>query len=69
VSTKPVTALLAGSHVKSRFPKQTRTRAEHGVTKSAINISGNQFLLVLAMAFLLTNGLIWAFVRYWLFAP
>lgn len=69
MSTKPATALLAGSHVKSPFPKQTRTRAEHRVTKGEFNISGNQFLLSLAMAFLLTNGLIWAFVRYWLFAP
>ena len=69
MSTKPAAALLAGSDVKSPFPKQTRARAEFGVTKSEINISGTQFLLALAMAFLLTNGLIGAFVRYWLFAP
>ena len=77
MSTKPAMALLAGSQVKSPLPKPTRASAEHrvagnirkDVTRDEMNISGNQVLLALAIAFLLTNGLIWAFVRYWLFAP
>ncbi len=69
MSTKTTTALLAGSHAKSLFPKRAPASAEHGGTRIEMNISVNQFLLALAIALLLTNGLIWAFVKYWLFAP
>lgn len=69
MSTKPTTVLLAGPQVKSPIRKQVHASAELGVKRSEINISGNKVLLALAMAFLLTNGLIWALVRYWLFAP
>lgn len=69
MSTKSATALLIGSQVKGPIPMQTRESAEHGVTKKEMSISGNKVLLALTIAFLLTNGLIWAFVRYWLFAP
>ena len=37
--------------------------------KREINISGNQVLLALTTGFFLTGGFVWAFVRYWLFAP
>jgi hypothetical protein len=33
-----------------------------------INISGNQVLVALAAGFCLMGPLVWAFVRYWLFA-
>lgn len=72
MSTKQATALLAGPLAKSPFPKQTAS-AEHrlagDVTRNEMSISVNRVLLTLALAFLLTNGLLWAFVRYWLFAP
>ncbi len=69
MSTKTTTTLLAGSPVKTLFPRQARAVADRGVTRSEINISGIRVLLALAIAFLLTNGIIWAFVRYWLFKP
>jgi hypothetical protein len=34
-----------------------------------INISGSQVLVVFATTFSLAAPLLWAFVRYWLFAP
>lgn len=69
MSTKPATALLAAAQVRDPFPEQTRTRAERGGTGSEINVSGNQVLLVLAIAFISINGLVWALVRHWLFKP
>lgn len=48
---------------------QTHAGAEPVVTRNEMTISVNKVLLALAIAFFLTNGLIWAFVRYWLFAP
>jgi hypothetical protein len=33
-----------------------------------MNISGNQVLVALAIAFCLAGPILWAFVRYWLFA-
>ena len=77
MSTKPATPLLTEDPVKSLSSEQTRTRAEHrvagdvkrGVATNEMSVSVNRVLLVLAIAFLLTNGLIWALVRYWLFAP
>ena len=40
----------------------------HGPAKREMNISGNQMLVALAIAFCLAGPLVWAFVRYWLFA-
>jgi hypothetical protein len=56
------------SRLTQSLAKANAPKAEHGVTRSEINISGDQVLLALAIAFLLTNQLIWAFVGYWLFA-
>jgi hypothetical protein len=39
------------------------------VAKHEINISGNHVLMMLASAFCLGGPLVWAFVRYWVFAP
>lgn len=77
MSTKPATALLGGDAARSSFLKESGASAEQhiagdvgkGVATNEMSISGNKVLLALAIAFLLTNGLIWAFVRYWLFAP
>lgn len=77
MSIKPAAALLTNDPVKSRSPKPTRASAEHrviedfkgGIARKEMNTSVSRVLLVLAMAFLLTNGLIWALVKYWLFAP
>jgi hypothetical protein len=43
--------------------------AQQGGATREINISGNQVLVVLAASFCLTVPLVWAFVKYWLFAP
>ena len=77
MSTKPATVLLRDHPVRSSFLKQAGASTEHrvagdvkkDVARNEISISGNKVLLALAIAFLLTNGLIWAFVRHWLFAP
>jgi hypothetical protein len=39
-----------------------------GGASDEINISGNQVLVALAAGFCLMGPLVWAFVRYWLFA-
>lgn len=46
-----------------------RVFKDHGGATNEINISGNQALVALAAAFCLAGPLLWAFVRYWLFAP
>jgi hypothetical protein len=38
-----------------------------GATRE-INISGNQVLVALAVAFCLSGPLVWGLVKYWLFA-
>jgi len=49
--------------------ESARVFADHGGATREINISGNQALVGLALAFCLAGPLLWAFVRYWLFAP
>lgn len=39
-----------------------------GAATDEINISANQVLVALAAAFCLMGPLVWALVRYWLFA-
>jgi hypothetical protein len=48
--------------------KSTLVFAQDGSATREINISGNQVVLALAAAFCLAGPLLWAFVRYWLFA-
>lgn len=43
--------------------------SHRGPATCEINISGVHVLLALALAFCLTSGLAWVFVKYWLFAP
>jgi hypothetical protein len=43
--------------------------AQYRAATHEINISGNQLLVALAAGFSLAGPLLWAFVRYWLFAP
>jgi hypothetical protein len=54
--------------LRRSLPKSTLVFAQHGSATREINISGNQVLLALAAAFCLAGPLLWAFVRYWLFA-
>ena len=76
MSTEPAGSLLTDDAAKNLSLKQTRASAEHRVTgdvksgnaRKEMNTSVSRVLLMLAMALLLTNGLIWAFVKYWLFA-
>jgi hypothetical protein len=65
------TALSDGLTNNSRrsLPKSKLVFAQHGSATREINISGNQVLLALAAAFCFAGPLLWAFVRYWLFAP
>jgi hypothetical protein len=49
--------------------ESARVFTDHGGATREINISGNQALVGLAVAFCLAGPLLWAFVRYWLFAP
>jgi len=48
--------------------KSTPVFVHHGSALSEMNISGNQVLVALAIAFCLAGPILWAFVRYWLFA-
>jgi hypothetical protein len=50
------------------FPKSTPALGQLGITTGEINISANQVLVALAAGFCLMGPLVWAFVRYWLFA-
>jgi hypothetical protein len=51
------------------FQTKVNPRAvEQGRARRELNISGNQVPLALATAFCLAGALVWAFVRYWLFA-
>jgi len=49
--------------------KSTPVFVHHGSALREMNISGNQVLVALAIAFCLAGPILWAFVRYWLFAP
>lgn len=46
-----------------------RVSTDHRGATREINISVNQALVALAATFCLAGTLLWAFVRYWLFAP
>ncbi len=48
--------------------KSTPVFVHHGSALREMNISGNQVLVALAIAFCLAGPILWAFVRYWLFA-
>jgi len=49
--------------------KSTPVFVHHRYALREMNISGNQVLVALAIAFCLAGPILWAFVRYWLFAP
>jgi hypothetical protein len=42
---------------------------QRGGVNRELNISGTQVLVALAASFALAAPLVWALVRYWLFAP
>ena len=48
--------------------ESTLVFARLGGSTREINISGNHVLMALAVAFCLAGPIVWAFVRYWLFA-
>jgi len=50
------------------LPKSTSVLGQRGIATGEINISANQVLVALAAGFCLMGPLVWAFVRYWLFA-
>jgi hypothetical protein len=52
------------------LPKSTPVPVlgQRGIAMGEINISANQVLVALAAGFCLMGPLVWAFVRYWLFA-
>ena len=56
-----------GSKIHDRPPKSTSTSAQRRVTPE-LNISGSQVLVVLAARICLAGPLVWACVKYWLFA-
>ena len=51
------------------LPRPNGELAQHRGATREINISGTQVLVALAGAFSLAGPLLWAFVKYWLFAP
>jgi hypothetical protein len=57
----------AGNSQRS-LPKSTPVSGQPGGASDEINISGNQVLVALAACFCLMGPLVWAFVKYWLFA-
>lgn len=78
MSTKPAAPpLLSYDPVKSLPLKQTGASAKHrvtgdvtsGIARMEMSTSVSRVLFTLVMAFLFTNGIIWVFVKYWLFAP
>ena len=68
--------VVANSSLDSSRVTGLRFRADHHldvtrhrVVDLGINISGNQVLVALASSLCLAGSLVWAFVRYWIFAP
>jgi hypothetical protein len=57
-----------GDNSRPSPPKSTPGFVQHGSAIRQINISGNQVLVALVIASCLAGPLVWAFVRYWLFA-
>lgn len=56
-------------HSRRSLPKSPLVFAQHGGATDEVNISGNQVLGAVLVAFCLMGTLVWALVRYWLFAP
>jgi hypothetical protein len=56
-----------GSKIHGQPLKSTSTFAQRGVTPE-LNISGSHVLVVLATSICLAGPLVWACVKYWLFA-
>jgi hypothetical protein len=54
---------------RPNVPRPNGELAQHRGATREINISGTQVLVALAGAFSLAGPLLWAFVKYWLFAP
>lgn len=77
VTSQPEVSLLEAAANPSGLLKERvgdwRRRSvlfsHRGPATCEINISGVHVLLALALAFCLTSGLGWVFVKYWLFAP
>jgi hypothetical protein len=57
-----------GSKIHGRPLKSTSMFAQRGVTPE-FSISGSHVLVVLAVGSCLVIPLVWAFLKYWLFAP
>ena len=57
----------AGSKIHGRPSKSTAMSAQRRVTPE-LNISGSHVLVVLAASICLAGPLVWACVKYWLFA-
>jgi len=57
----------AGSKIHGRPSKSTSMSAQRRVTPE-LNISGSHVLVVLAASICLAGPLVWACVKYWLFA-
>ena len=57
----------AGSKIDCRHPKSTSMSAQRSVTPE-LNISGRHVPVVLAASICLAGPLVWACVKYWLFA-
>ena len=54
--------------LRRSLPESRFLFVQHGSAIHEINLSGNQVLVALATAFCLAGPLVWALVRYWLFA-
>ena len=56
-------------HSRRSLPKSLLVFGQHGGATDEVNITGNQVLVAVFVASCLMGTLVWAFVRYWLFAP
>ena len=68
--------VFANRYLASSRVTGLRSRADHHLDVTShrvvdleINISGNQVLVALASSLCLAGTIVWAFVRYWIFAP
>ena len=57
-----------GSKIPGRPLSSTPMFAQRGGTPE-LNISGSQILMTLAAGICLAGPLVWALLKYWLFAP
>jgi hypothetical protein len=53
---------------RRNLSEPTSVFGQPGRATDEISISGNQVLVALAAGFFLMGPLVWAFVKYWLFA-